>query len=120
MGNHSDETLFESEEIFSTENAALDAGFQIGKQKIETGFRSKNIVKSSSRDHPTISRSLLKITLRWNPVRLPSARTSIRIIDPVHDPTFDLPSSCSSHGGLSSDKVRGLPILRPLFHLSVR
>lgn len=41
-GNHSNETLFESGEIFSTESAALDAGFQIGKQKIDTGFEPKN------------------------------------------------------------------------------
>jgi hypothetical protein len=43
-GDHSDQTLFESGEIFPSENAALEAGFQIGEQKIDTGFQPRNIV----------------------------------------------------------------------------
>jgi len=43
-GHYSDETHFESGVIFSSENAALEAGFQIGKQKIDAGFQPKSIV----------------------------------------------------------------------------
>ena len=43
-GNYSDETHFESGAIFPNENAALEAGFQIGKQKIDAGFQPKSIV----------------------------------------------------------------------------
>jgi len=43
-GHYSDQTHFESGAIFSSENAALEAGFQIGKQKIDAGFQPTNIV----------------------------------------------------------------------------
>ena len=43
-GHYSDETHFESGAIFSSENAAVEAGLQIGKQKIDAGFQPKNIV----------------------------------------------------------------------------
>jgi hypothetical protein len=44
MGNHPNEALFESGEIFSTESAALDAGFRMGKQKIDAGFQPRTVV----------------------------------------------------------------------------
>lgn len=43
-GNYTDETHFESGGIFSSENAALEGGFRIGKEKIDTGFQPKSIV----------------------------------------------------------------------------
>jgi hypothetical protein len=43
-GHYSDETHFESGAIFSSENAALEAGFQIGKHKIDAGFQPKSII----------------------------------------------------------------------------
>lgn len=43
-GHYSDETHFESGAIFSSENVALEAGIQIGKQKIDAGFQPKSIV----------------------------------------------------------------------------
>lgn len=43
-GNYSDETHFESGQVFPSENEALEAGFQIAKQKIDTGFQPKNVV----------------------------------------------------------------------------
>jgi len=42
--NYSDETHFESGQVFPTENEALEAGFHIGKQKIDAGFQPKSIV----------------------------------------------------------------------------
>jgi len=41
---YSDETHFESGEVFPNETVALEAGFQIAKQKIDTGFQPTNIV----------------------------------------------------------------------------
>ncbi len=43
-GNYSEETHFESGAIFPNESVALEAGFQIGKQKIDAGFQPKNVV----------------------------------------------------------------------------
>jgi hypothetical protein len=41
-----DETPFESGKVFPSENEALEAGIQMGKQQIDSGFQSKNIVIS--------------------------------------------------------------------------
>jgi len=46
-GNYSDGTHFESGAIFHSENEALEAGFQIGKQQIDAGFQSKLIATNS-------------------------------------------------------------------------
>ena len=43
-GNYSDETHFESGAIFRDETAALEAGFQIGMQKIDGGFQPTSVV----------------------------------------------------------------------------
>ena len=43
-GNYSDETHFESGAILPNENAALEAGFQTGNQKIDAGFHPKGVV----------------------------------------------------------------------------
>ena len=43
-GHYSDETHFESGASFSCENDALEAGFQIGKQKTDAGFQPQSIV----------------------------------------------------------------------------
>jgi hypothetical protein len=43
-GRYSDETSFESEEIFPGENEALEAGILMGKRRIDTGFQPKHIV----------------------------------------------------------------------------
>jgi hypothetical protein len=45
-GRYSDETPFESGKIFPSENEALEAGIQIGKQQIDSGFQPKHIVTS--------------------------------------------------------------------------
>ena len=45
-GRYSDETPIESGKIFSGENEALEAGIQIGKQQIDSGFQPRNIVTS--------------------------------------------------------------------------
>ena len=42
-GRYSDETPFESGKIFANENEALEAGIQLGREKIDTGFQSKEI-----------------------------------------------------------------------------
>jgi len=46
IGRYSDETPFESGEIFATENEALEAGIQIGTQQIDSGFQPRHIVTS--------------------------------------------------------------------------
>jgi hypothetical protein len=43
-GRYSDETSFESGEIFPSENEALEAGILMGKRQIDTGFRPRHIV----------------------------------------------------------------------------
>jgi hypothetical protein len=43
-GAFSEETHFESGQVFASENEALQAGFQIAKQKIDTGFQPKDVV----------------------------------------------------------------------------
>jgi hypothetical protein len=45
-GRYSDETPFESGKTFATESEALEAGIEIGTQKIDSGFLPKNIVTS--------------------------------------------------------------------------
>lgn len=41
---YSDETHFETGQIFTSENEALAAGFEMGKQKIDSGFEPTDVV----------------------------------------------------------------------------
>jgi hypothetical protein len=41
---YSDDSHFESGQVFRSENDALEAGFQMGKEKVDAGFQPKNIV----------------------------------------------------------------------------
>ena len=55
MGRYSDETPIESGKIFAGENEALEAGIQIGKQQIDSGFQPRNIVTSEDLVHRPFS-----------------------------------------------------------------
>jgi len=43
-GAFSEDTIFQSGQVFANENEALEAGIQIGKQKIDNGFQLRNVV----------------------------------------------------------------------------
>ena len=42
--SYTDDTRFESGQVFASENEALEAGFVMGKQKIDAGFQGTPIV----------------------------------------------------------------------------
>ena len=45
--SYRDDTRFESGQVFASENEALEAGFVMGKQKIDAGFQGTPIVRNN-------------------------------------------------------------------------
>lgn len=46
----SDESHFESGQVFTSESDAVEAGFEMGKRKIDSGFEPTNVVLNGGED----------------------------------------------------------------------